>query len=69
MTYRLLHLEYLPRLKLRLAHQVVMYALRNAVEDNSTRRVLELMLTPAGDEVMGRLFPEDIALLLNDARL
>ena len=44
-------------------------ALRDAAEDTSTERVLELMLTPAGDEIMGRWLPEDRVLVLNDARL
>ena len=44
-------------------------ALRDAAEDATNSHVLELMLTPSGDEVMGRLLPEDRALVLNDSRL
>ena len=44
-------------------------ALRNAAEDTTTGHVLHLMLTPGGDQIMGRLLPEDRALLINDARL
>ena len=44
-------------------------ALRDAAEETRTECVLELTLTPAGNEIMGRLLPEDRVLVLNDARL
>jgi hypothetical protein len=44
-------------------------ASRDAAEGTRTEHVLELTLTPAGDEIMGRLLPEDRILVLNDARL
>ena len=44
-------------------------ALRDAAEDTTRQRVLELMLGPDGHEIIGRLLPEDRMLMLIDARL
>lgn len=44
-------------------------ALRDAADGNSAGHVLELTLTPAGDEIMGRLLCGDRVLVLTDARL